>query len=322
MIQKWANLWVDVKQDFDAKGDGISDDSTLIQNAINSLGITGGTVFFPIGTYMCSMIKVPNNVHLLGVFGLSRLKLLPGLPDGSWVIQNTNFTSGNSNIYLDSIVLDGNASAYPIDINVTTTQFQKVTGLYLKDTIITGGLADGLYAYNCSKVTVINSDFSNNGRFQVDGSGLNIDTCDTVNLLGIVSNGNGFHGMLVSGTTNLKVSGTFNNNGYDGVRSQYSANHNEFRITCSNNTQRGIYFTTACTFNSLMGCKLYSNHFHGAVFNGSSNNTLMGCTITGNSMNGIVTVVNTDTQKGTGNIITGNTSGDLSLASASNFPVQ
>ena len=38
-------------KDFGAKGDGVTDDSAAIQRAIDQVGLTGGTVFFPIGKY-------------------------------------------------------------------------------------------------------------------------------------------------------------------------------------------------------------------------------------------------------------------------------
>lgn len=323
LTSRFNNIFSDVKKDFGAKGDGSTNDTTSIQNAINYVATSGGVLFFPIGTYMVAKLKVPSNVILKGVYGLSILKLLSGQPAGSWVIQNTDFTNGNSNIVFDSLVLDGNASAYLTDINVTTTQFQKVTNLSFLNTKIKGGLADGLYAYSCTNLSVINCDTSNNGRFQVDGSGMNIDTCDNVNVLSTISNSNGFHGILVSGTTNSFFQLTGNSNGYDGCKVQFSANFNTFSgCTFRNNTQRGFYFNNSSTNNVVQGCKSHHNGFHGIVFNGSSNNTLMGNMLTNNSMNGLVTVVSTDTQKGTGNIISGNTSGDLSLASTSNFPTQ
>jgi hypothetical protein len=40
-----------VKKKFGAKGDGVTDDTASVQNAINSLSTTGGTVYFPEGKY-------------------------------------------------------------------------------------------------------------------------------------------------------------------------------------------------------------------------------------------------------------------------------
>lgn len=52
---------------FGAKGGGIVDDTIAIQNAINSLGVVGGTVLFPKKTYLVNgTIFVPSNIKLLG----------------------------------------------------------------------------------------------------------------------------------------------------------------------------------------------------------------------------------------------------------------
>ena len=46
-----SSAFVDVVNDFGAKADGTTDDSTAIQNALESLKNTGGIIFFPKGTY-------------------------------------------------------------------------------------------------------------------------------------------------------------------------------------------------------------------------------------------------------------------------------
>lgn len=65
---------VSVKQQFGAVGDGITDDTTALQAAVDSLSATGGTVYFPVGTYLISStISVPSGVSLqgAGTYGLS-----------------------------------------------------------------------------------------------------------------------------------------------------------------------------------------------------------------------------------------------------------
>ncbi|NLI13167.1 MAG: hypothetical protein GX425_11210 [Peptococcaceae bacterium] len=82
---------VDVKS-FGAKGDGATDDSQAIQNAINSLP-TGGTILFPDGTYLIPAseikIKIPN-ITLTGS-GNSIIKI----PNGNFYIVNNNVTINN-----------------------------------------------------------------------------------------------------------------------------------------------------------------------------------------------------------------------------------
>ena len=66
---------VNVK-DFGATGDGTTNDTVAIQAAIDSLAATGGTVFFPTGTYRIARnigtndrwgVKVTNsNISLVG----------------------------------------------------------------------------------------------------------------------------------------------------------------------------------------------------------------------------------------------------------------
>ena len=52
-IQNKLSDYISVK-DFGAVGDGTTDDTTAIQNAINSLSSTGGSVYFPTGQYLIS----------------------------------------------------------------------------------------------------------------------------------------------------------------------------------------------------------------------------------------------------------------------------
>ena len=59
-------------QDYGAVGNGIADDTTAVQAAINAVSTAGGgTVFFPQGTYLVTptsspAITVPSNIRLLG----------------------------------------------------------------------------------------------------------------------------------------------------------------------------------------------------------------------------------------------------------------
>ena len=61
-----TDIAVDVR-DYGAKGDGIMDDTTSIQEAADSLSDTGGTVFLPIGTYNITSVTLPSDVSLVGM---------------------------------------------------------------------------------------------------------------------------------------------------------------------------------------------------------------------------------------------------------------
>jgi len=69
-------------KDFGAVGDGVTDDTSAIQAAIDSLPSTGGTVFVPKGTYMVSGISLhgtgldKNNISIVGCGPSSHIKKL------------------------------------------------------------------------------------------------------------------------------------------------------------------------------------------------------------------------------------------------------
>lgn len=103
---------VNVK-DFGAVGDGVHDDTVAIQAAISSLENSGGTVFFPLGTYIVS--SPINLVDGLSIFG-------SGMPQtnsntGSFlqaskamtaIMQTTNTVS---NLEIENLGFNGNSLA-------------------------------------------------------------------------------------------------------------------------------------------------------------------------------------------------------------------
>lgn len=102
-------------KDYGAKGDGVTDDSAAIQNAINAVAPTGGTVFFPAGTYLCNnSLRHKGGVHLVGTSrDAVTIKLANGANKNLIVSDAiTTITSGggNTNLGLHDLTLDGNAS--------------------------------------------------------------------------------------------------------------------------------------------------------------------------------------------------------------------
>ena len=115
-INKKNNLWVDVKN-FGAKGDGLTDDSASIQNAINSIKETGGTIFLPTGNYLAYDLTLYSNMRLTGTTnGGSILTYKTGLESGvvgsligvNQYDEGTHDPSNNSkNIEIDHITFIG-----------------------------------------------------------------------------------------------------------------------------------------------------------------------------------------------------------------------
>jgi hypothetical protein len=93
-----------------AKGDGVSDDGTAIQSAMNYVSSAGGgIVYFPKGQYKCtSRLLLRNNVNLVGVPGLSTIFIddtYTGTSEG-W-IQNEHYLLGYNDSTADVINIFG-----------------------------------------------------------------------------------------------------------------------------------------------------------------------------------------------------------------------
>lgn len=114
----FAEMVTNVKN-YGAKGDGVADDTTFIQNAIN-LSPVGGVVFFPTGTYMISSILtfLPNRTYAGTGWG-STIKQMNG-KNLAQMVKLSDETSQHPNIIIKDLQFDGNR-----DNNTNTV------GLYL-----------------------------------------------------------------------------------------------------------------------------------------------------------------------------------------------
>ena len=182
---------VNVK-DFGAKGDGATDDSVAIQNAINSLPITGGVVNLPAGTYMLgtnngSLLNYPNgqpilcaikitkdNVTLAGNGTSSILKLMTGKK------MRALCSTGNTNV-IEKITIDGNAVqrasrdstgqlySWP-DGNIVDglVYLFGSSNSIVRDCEIRNGLEDGVGTWQTTGSVIQNCYVHNNGGFAYD----------------------------------------------------------------------------------------------------------------------------------------------------------
>lgn len=119
-------------KDFGATGDGVTDDTTAIQNALNA-GI-GRSVYFPAGTYRISTtLLVKTNTTLVGDgINKSIIKLAAGFAAGTTAIRN-EIISGTPNVYYDAnlefygLTFDGNNNATRTGELVAVAKVENVT---------------------------------------------------------------------------------------------------------------------------------------------------------------------------------------------------
>lgn len=136
---------------YGATGDGSTDDTTTIQAAIDAANTAGGgTVFFPEGTYISTLLTMYSNVHLVGVGPTGttvKLKnstntaLIQG--DDFETLSAGNTTGGIADWSIQSMTLDGNKAN-----NGTTGYGLRVYGYryVLRDLHIKDCFTNGIYS--------------------------------------------------------------------------------------------------------------------------------------------------------------------------------
>ena len=160
----FSGMWISAKN-FGAKGDGTTNDTAAIQNALNSL-TSGGTLYIPPGTYIVSAaagtdafaaIGVPSNVRIVGA-GVSATCIKQS---GSLNNKDLVSSRGNNNINIEHITFDGNnitnsgnesllSFVFTDNISVKNCSFIKFNqqGLFLNSVV--NGIVKDNYFYKTS----------------------------------------------------------------------------------------------------------------------------------------------------------------------------
>lgn len=293
-----------------ARGNGVTDDVTAIQAAINSLPATGGTVYFPRGTYrITSMVEITkDNVQLIGERG-AVLRLADGVvgsvPNGAMV-----YAFQRRNITIHGLTLDGNKANNDINDN----------------------WGNGIRILDCQRVRI-----AHNHVYNVSRDGITIEDYTRITALALGNEDIQIHHNLVTGS-----GATSQTTGGEGIivvqGNRITIDHN----ICSGNKYRGIEIETLATTGlyrglvnvTVTGNVCNSNLYAGIGTNGSSRLAITGnicennaeygirlnnatviqsalCTITGNRVNGVgvtlygISVENYEEVTVTGNTVAG-----------------
>jgi len=173
-----------------AKGDGVTDDTTPVQNALNAASLAGqGTVKISKGTYLVENLVLYGNTELTGKGWSSILKQKSGAqhvvsvnPGGG---GNSSINDNQKNIRINNIQLSGTVTTDGFDEHKHILNLNAVSDVVIDNVKFVGFRGDGLYIGSSNyaaterhneRITVRKSYFdgvNNNNR-----NGISIIDCD------------------------------------------------------------------------------------------------------------------------------------------------
>ena len=168
--------FVNVKTDFEAKGDGVNDDYGAIQSALDSQRKQGGTIYFPVGVYrVCTCLLYYSYQRLIFENGAA---LLRGDDKQKYILGNYTEPemggyTATHNVDIIGGTFDGNAD---IDYKATLLNNSHSRDLRVKNCKFLNGNTWHFYECNSSEyVTVDNCVFTNSMKGGEKSEYLQID---------------------------------------------------------------------------------------------------------------------------------------------------
>lgn len=260
----WSSIagttdWINVKSaPYNAKGDGSTDDTTAIQNALNAAATAGGgIVYLPAATYVISNVAIDTNVVLCGA-GWSSILLAKGGTTGYLITLKhpttsrqvtirdlslqSPFGSSAAHILLDNT---GWAGGNPYDnMHRVINVFSFTSG---GDAFHFGANTRALVVDKCS-------------QYQAAGTGFYFETSCTDSYVSNCNSGpSGSHGFYMAGWNNMVVNCKTFWAGYNVENSTWDTTKNGYEVRGQHNT-----------FN---GCQAQQSSNHGFNLNGNSSVT-------------------------------------------------
>lgn len=316
-----ATTYVNVR-DYYAVGDGTTDDTTAIGNAITAVASTGGTVFFPPGTYkIISPLALSSaNVILAGAGSASLIQpaatftgsnIIAITANGCGVINlgiayaNTSYAS---NPAADGIQITGALYALLEDI-----QINYINGWAVQSTSTSGvrnkwAKFDNVFSTLCAKGMHIVGVTANNNAAHVvtncildqvatgtsNGDGLFIEDCydiEVSNLECNVSAGSGSAVHIKGRTSSIHITnavcgGDGSATTGPGVLIESGTNGTPSQIEMSNSiieTANDGMDISAGTEITFIGCRYESNQFNGVLMTGGDGVFFEGCSFNANN---------------------------------------
>jgi len=302
-------------KDFGAVGNGVNDDTTAIQNAINSLNATGGTVYFPRGTYkVTSTISwTANNIYLVGE-GRGASTILTYIVSSDIISIGTSSNpvseGGISNLSIIGSTTQTSGSA----IHITNSHFIRISDVIIGYNLYTGITLDG----GASQFEYFIDNFEIDQCTYGIVLGTNSSPQDVFISNGIVSGcpNTGIFAQQVSGLycSNLDILSCYKGFATGPYPSQYAADMFFDTVLCdtctttgwnfftnggtveqvnmvncwgSTNNNHGLEISAGCYSFSITNFRAINNKYHGIYVQGGQNLGFVNCQCLANSMQGL-----------------------------------
>ena len=140
--------WISVRA-YGATGNGTTDDTAAIQAAYNTVPSSGGTVFFPAGTYLISQaILVPSNTLTVGTGVGSLVKAASSY-------EHTAL--GGYAMFINAGYLGTAPASYTVNQNIS---FDRLSLSYVNLQNVGGGGTHAIRMWCCTNVSVTNCNFA------------------------------------------------------------------------------------------------------------------------------------------------------------------
>jgi parallel beta-helix repeat protein len=268
---------------FGAKGDGVTNDTEAIQNAINYLNTkNGGTLFFPVGTYLSDTLIIQSNIEIKGENKwLSVIKLIDS-PTGALLECSGTSATFKTNININNIHLKHRENYSPTGYKGTLVNSEYARWGTICDCVLSNISNYGirLVETDSSSDTTRSWTISRNIIFNettVIGSGIFLGKAsEYVDVVNNKVNGLYF-GIKIKDSANVKiVANTCSRNTY-GIHSDNSSstiNCGKFVIannTCNHNGDTGIYIKLCGNKDKgviITGNALFLNYMYGIFAKG------------------------------------------------------
>lgn len=308
-----SNIWAAINRgrqwnalDYGAKGDGVTNDGPAVRAmmaAIQAAG--GGTAYFPAGTYLMDVgtnpedssynasFFVPSNVLIRGdSIDATTLKLAANSVTGSRVFMNWHISSGDTDISLSDLTVDGNGANQTLIagqsihgallLRVRGARWSRVRFLNCVGTATSGAgesftcdtqLSTDIFYSQCECVaTTGNTD-----------CGFSASSCTNVHYVSCSAWGMSVNnGFTHNSCRNISHSGCYSYlNGGGGFNSEVSNN------VSYSNCFGGVFSTNAATYPYSSGTDL-GNSLQGFILNGSTNVRMLNCSAEANNLSGLV----------------------------------